>query len=131
MKQESEEPVEKKNKIDETVKMIESYQSNIKGDYVFCITTNANSKNENEIDCKIGGIVVTATIDSGSKYNVIDVKDWEFLKSKSVSVLTQRKETNRTFTAYGGHPLTIVGIFTATIETTYKQCVAEFHVVKD
>lgn len=131
VKQETDEPLEKKNNTDETVKMIESYQSNIKGDYVFCINTNTDSKTENEIDCKIGGIDVRATIDSGSKYNVIDVKDWEFLKSKLVNVLSQRKETDRTFTAYGGHPLTIVGIFTATIETAHKQCVAEFHVVKD
>lgn len=131
VKQETDEPPSKKSSNDETVKMIESYQSNIKGDYVFCINTNADSKTENEIDCKIGGIDVRATIDSGSKYNIIDVNDWEFLKSKRINVIDQRKETDRSFTAYGGHPLTVVGIFTATIETAYKRCTAEFHVMKD
>lgn len=131
MKQESDEPASEKIHTDETVKMIESYQSNIKEDYIFCINTNSDSKNENEIVCKIGGIAVKATIDSGTKYNVIDVNDWEFLKSKLVNVMEQRTETDRTFTAYGGHPLTNVGNFTATIETTYKQCIAEFYVVKD
>lgn len=131
VKQESDEPTEKKSKPDDTVKMIESYQSNIKGDYIFCIDTNTALKSENEIDCKIGGVAVTATIDSGSKYNVIDVSDWEFLKSKLVNVSNQRTETDRTFTAYGGHTLTTVGIFSAVIETAHKQCVAEFYVVKD
>lgn len=131
VKQESDEPIVKKSITDETVKSIESYQSNIKGEYIFCINTISESKSKNEIECKIGGVTVTVTIDSGSKYNVIDANDWEFLKSNLVNVTNQRKEADQSFCAYGGHPLTTVGVFTATIETAYRHRTADFYVVKD
>lgn len=131
VKQETDEPTIKKanNDSDETVKAIEMYQSNIKDDYIFNINTESTA--ENEIKCKIGGIEVTATIDSGSKYNVMDVEAWEYLKKMSVQVLDQHKAANRTFTAYGGHLLTVIGIFEAFIETPHNKRLANFHVVKD
>lgn len=63
--------------------------------------------------------------------NTNDEHAWEFLKTKRIIVSNQRKATNQSFTAYGGHPLSIVGIFEAKIETTYKQHVADFYVLKD
>lgn len=129
VKQESHEPPEKKANTNDTIKMIEGYQSNVKDDYIFCITTGSDSMNE--ITCKIGGVEVKAVIDSGSKYNIVDANAWEFLKSKQVIVANQRKSTNQSFSAYGGHPLSIVGIFEAKIETPYKQHVADFYVLKD
>lgn len=131
IKQESDEPNAKKTNADtdETVKMIEHYQSNIKDDYVFCINTDAVV--ENEIKCKIGGVEVTATIDSGTKYNVMDVEAWEYLKANHIQVLDQQKAVERTFTAYGGHSLTVVGIFEASIETAHQKRLADFYVVKD
>lgn len=131
VKQESDEPPAKKTNADsdETVKMIENYQSNMKDDYIFCI--NTDSVAENEIKCKIGGIDVAATIDSGTKYNVMDVEAWEYLKANNVDVLDQQNAASRTFTAYGGHKLTVVGIFEAFIETTHQKRLAVFYVVKD
>lgn len=131
VKQESHEPSAKNTSADteETVKMIENYQSNMKDDYIFCINTDTVA--ENEIKCTIGGINVTATIDSGTKYNVMDVEAWEFLKAHQVQVLDQQKTVDRKFTAYGGHSLTVVGIFEAFIETTHKKRLADFYVVKD
>lgn len=131
VKQESDQPFAKKANTDndETVNMIEKYQSNVKGDYIFCINTDSIA--ENEIKCKIGGIEVTATIDSGSKYNVVDVEAWQYLKAKCVQVLDQQKSVERSFTAYGGHPLTTVGMFEALIETAHAKRLAGFYVVKD
>lgn len=129
-REESNEPAKKTNAdTEETVKMIENYQSNVKDDYIFCINTDTVA--ENEIKCKIGGTDVTATIDSGTKYNVMDVEAWEFLKANHVQVLDQKKADDRKFTAYGGHSLTVVGIFEAFIETAHKKRLADFYVVKD
>lgn len=131
VKQESDEPTAKKSNADtdETIKSIENYQSNMKDDYIFCI--NTDSVAENEIKCKIGGITVTATIDSGTKYNVMDVEAWEYPKANHVQVSEQEKTTDRKFTAYGGHSLTVVGVFEAFVETTHQKRLADFYVVKD
>lgn len=66
VKQKSDEPAAKKADTNETVKLIEGYQSNVKENYIFCITAGSDTKNE--IKCKIGGVEVKAVIDSGSKY---------------------------------------------------------------
>lgn len=99
-KQEIEEPPSKKLTSDETVKMVDSYVSNVKDEYIFCITNTTN--NGNEIKSKIGGVEITVVIDSGSKYNIIDVNAWQFLKSNNVIAVNQRKEASQSFKSYGG-----------------------------
>lgn len=132
VKQENDEPLQKKNKTDEneTVKLVETYKSNIKDDYVFCITDSDLAK-RNEITCKIGGITTSVVLDSGSRYNIIDSKDWEILKMHKIAVISQCKEVDQGFKAYGGYPLTVIGTFKAKIETAYNSCVADFYVLKD
>lgn len=128
--EESVEPPQKKPATnDDTIKLVENYKSNVKDEYIFCIVNT--SINTNEIKCKIGGVVITVVIDSGSKYNIVDVNAWEFLKANNVIVGNQRKEASQSFKAYGGHPLSIVGVFEATIETEFKRCIADFYVLKD
>lgn len=132
VKPESDEPSAKKDKTDEneTVKLVETYKSNLKDEYLFCITDNKLAK-QNEITCKIGNVTTTVVLDSGSRYNIVDSKDWEFLKMHKIDVISQCKDADQGFKAYGGYPLTVVGTFKAKIETTYNSCVADFYVLKD
>lgn len=44
-----------------------------KDHYVFCVT---GSQGNEEIECKIGGIVVNGVVDSGSRYNLMDMNTW-------------------------------------------------------
>lgn len=126
---EPQEPPQKKPTTNETIKLLEAYKSNIKDEYIFCIADA--SINTNEIECKIGGIPIAVVIDSGSKYNIIDVNAWEYLKANNVIVTNQRTDASHSFKAYGGHPLSIVGVFEANIQTAYKSCTADFYVLKD
>lgn len=120
----------KKTKSDEneTVKLVNAYDSNVKDEYIFCITSG---KSDNEIGCKVGGVPINVVIDSGSKYNIMGHKTWEYLKEKKIVVSKQRKDADHEFKAYGGHPLTVVGVFETKIETAYKNCVADFYVLQD
>lgn len=83
------------------------------------------------MECTIGGVKMTVVIDSGTKRNVIDVSAWEYLKANKVVVLRQSTSANVQFSAYGDHPLTLVGVFVAEIRTSKHHLHAEFYVVKD
>lgn len=156
VKREESEQSHKKIKSEEssTVKLVDTCDSNIKDEYIFSIDdeqcdgsgmTKVNHASDNltktcdamevlgiavkitnEICLKIGGVTVQVVLDSGSKYNIVDSKTWEMLKANKVIVSNQRKESVHTFKSYGGHPLTTIGIFEATIETKFKSCVADF-----
>lgn len=67
------------NKNSNSVKQISSEDS----EYVFNVTTNDS---DGEMPCKIGGVVVSAVIDSGSKYNLLSQSVWEQMKSSKVTV---------------------------------------------
>lgn len=111
------------NKTENTVKHITAEQ----GEYVFNVTTGDDGS---EWQCAIGGIRVTVIIDSGSKYNLLSQTAWEYLKSKSVVVSNQRKETGKVFKAYGGHELPLLGAFTAEIELDGRHNTVDFYVIK-
>ncbi|XP_055858008.1 uncharacterized protein K02A2.6-like [Episyrphus balteatus] len=111
----------------ETIKLLDASDANKKVEYIFCIGDTAG----NEIRCKIGGVAVKVVVDSGSKFNIIDSKTWEFLKTNGIKVSKQRQQANHEFKAYGGHPLTVMGVFESSIETKHKCCLADFYVVKD
>lgn len=98
-------------------------------EYIFHIKTPG--RNANEIECQIGGVSITAVIDSGSKYNIIDGSAWEYLKASGIQTRNQRKTTSINFSAYGNHMLTFVGVFEATIETSKAELNADFYVFKD
>lgn len=83
------------------------------------------------MECTIGGVKMTVVIDSGTKRNIIDLGAWEYLKAHNVTVMQQSTSTNVHFSAYGDHPLTLVGVFVAEIRTTKHYMNAEFFVVKD
>lgn len=76
-------------------------------------------------------VALTVVVDSGSRFNIVDSKTWEYLKANGVKVFNQNKEADQSFKSYGEHPLTTLGIFEAVIETTYKSISAKFCVVKD
>lgn len=128
-KDDTDESATKKNKSEETVKLVESYQPNLKNEYIFCVENS--TKNDNEIGCKIGGVEMTVVIDSGSKFNIVGSDSWEFLKEKKVVVTQQQKEVDQVFKAYGGHNLTTIGCFEAKIDTDHKSCYAKFYVLQN
>ncbi|KAJ6648539.1 Retrovirus-related Pol polyprotein [Pseudolycoriella hygida] len=127
-KQDRDEPATKKTATDETVKQIENYRSDM-NKWVFCITSA--SLNDNEIKCKIGGVELVVVIDSGSKFNIVDMNAWKMLKSKNVLAINQRKEAGHSFKSYTGHDMALVGIFEATIERASNSCNADFYVFRD
>ncbi|XP_062710656.1 uncharacterized protein K02A2.6-like [Aedes albopictus] len=96
-------------------------------EYVFNVTT---SDSDGEIPCEIGGVVMSAVIDSGSKHNLLCQDDWEKLKTNKVVVSNQRRESTKVFKAYGGQPLPLVGVFTAMVKMGNKSDLAEFYVIK-
>ncbi|XP_073814237.1 uncharacterized protein [Musca autumnalis] len=109
------------------VSSMEEYDDNA-DDNVFCISTSDSS---NEIRCQIGGVETTAIIDSGSKYNVVDRENWMDLKSKNVNVIGRQKQTDKTFTAYGGKPLKLMGLFKAMVQIDGRSTIADFYVVDE
>lgn len=130
MKFESDEPPIKKMKSEdkETVKFVGPVRGTDR-EYIFHITSPGH--NANEIKVRIGSVTVTVVIDSGSKYNIVDARAWEFLKSNGIIVRNQRTTTDINFSAYGNHSLTFVGVFEARIETSKAKNDADFYVFKD
>lgn len=116
-----------KRKVDDTVKFIAAETEN---EYIFHIEQSGD-RAKNEMECTIGGVKMTVVIDSGTKRNIIDVQAWEYLKANKVVVVRQGTSSNVHFSAYGDHPLTLVGVFEAEIRTTKHRMNAEFYVVKD
>lgn len=114
-------PDNKRAKNDESVKYVTHND-----EYVFCM-----GDLHNEINCTIGGIEAKAVIDSGSRYNIMDVQSWDRLKQQRVAVTKQRQETDKSFKSYGNHPLTVIGVFEAIINIADKSAKADFYVVKD
>lgn len=98
-------------------------------DYVFCISTI--NEVDSTVKCTIGQVEATAVIDSGSKYNLLDYQTWTRLKSKNVVVSNQQKGSSKSFKSYGGHALTVIGVFTAHIKAGSNETTAEFYVMKD
>lgn len=96
-------------------------------EYVFNVTS---SNDDGEMQCEVGGVGMCAVIDSGSKYNLLSQGDWEKLKAKKVVVSNQRKETSKSFKAYGGQPLPLLGVFTASLKIGSVTEPAEFYVVE-
>lgn len=96
-------------------------------EYVFNVTT---CDSDGEVQCEIGGVVTSAVIDSGSKYNLLSKQDWEKLKSNKVIVSNQRRESTKTFQAYGGQPLPLLGVFTALVKLGNACQLAEFFVIQ-
>lgn len=96
-------------------------------EYIFNVTT---SDANGEMLCEIGGVTVSAVIDSGSKYNLLSQSNWEQLKLKKVVVSNQRREAPMLFKAYGGQSLQLIGVFTATVKLGNSSESAEFYVVK-
>ncbi|XP_062533293.1 uncharacterized protein K02A2.6-like isoform X1 [Armigeres subalbatus] len=95
-------------------------------EYIFNVTTPDSN---GEMQCVIGGVIVSAVVDSGSKYNLLSQSHWNELKEKKVIVSNQRREAPITFKAYGGQALPLIGVFTATIKMGDAAESAEFYVV--
>ncbi|XP_061499294.1 uncharacterized protein LOC133391233 isoform X1 [Anopheles gambiae] len=106
---------------------IVNHIANENTEYVFHLT---NSGKNSEVKCNVGGVPLTAVIDSGCKYNLISKVTWEEMKSQHVHVTNQRRETALDLKAYGGQSLSLIGMFTATISLGMAKTVADFYVVE-
>lgn len=96
-------------------------------EYIFnVISCDSNG----EMRCEIGGVSVSAVIDSGSKYNLLSQSNWEQLKSDKVIVSNQRREAPMEFKAYGGQSLPLIGAFNAMLKVGTVSTMVEFYVVK-
>lgn len=98
VKKEDEQPTKKKV---EEVKFVDTIPDK---EYIFCID-HKGERAKNELEIVVGGVKVTAVIDSASKYNIIDGRAWEHLKLNNVQVLNQRKTTDINFSSWGENPL--------------------------
>ncbi|XP_055590160.1 uncharacterized protein K02A2.6-like [Uranotaenia lowii] len=97
-----------------------------KTEYIFNVTSGDN---DGEMQCEIGGVTVSAVIDSGSKYNLLSQTNWDQLKSKNVKVSNQRRDDPTVFKAYGGQSLQLIGVFTAVLKIGTATELADFYVV--
>lgn len=124
------EPPEKRSK-DEHVQSVKSVLGEKeKIDYMFCMEADAEC-NDNEIWAIIGGIRVKAMIDSGSKFNLIDIDSWQLLKQKEIQVKNMRRGSDRIFKAYGGHKLDILGTFEAMVMIGLESSCELFYVMNE
>lgn len=75
----------------EQVQSVEStYSKNVEDDYedVFCIDSNGKG---NQIWCIIGRLDTEVTVDSGSRYNIVDKDSWIEMKQKGI--ITTHRQT--------------------------------------
>ncbi|XP_055525274.1 uncharacterized protein K02A2.6-like isoform X2 [Wyeomyia smithii] len=115
------------NENSHTVKHIADDSVNDYAEYIFNVTSCDSNA---EMQCEIGGVSVSAVIDSGSKYNLLSQSNWEQLKGNKVVVLNQRREAPMEFKAYGGQSLPLIGAFNAILKVGTANTVAENYVVE-
>lgn len=130
MKTDDEQPAFKKQKPNEEIVQLvheNPFDNDDDLNGVYCITTSGS---DNEICCQIGGVQVKAIIDSGSKCNLIDEHTWQNMKKSNVKVTNKKRKSDRSFKAYGGHALTVLGTFDAALQIKNKQVTARFYIIK-
>lgn len=98
-------------------------------DEEFVLMINGNGDNNDTIECIIGTVPLKGTIDSGCKCNLISEKTWSLLKLKNVRVRNQRRESDKSFKAYGGFLLDVIGMFEATISVGNIGTMATFYII--
>lgn len=95
--------------------------------YVFAMSSDSSHL----ATCKVGGVQLDWTIDSGAGANVISVDVWEFLKSRKVEVEFQTNKVAKKLFTYGGHKLSIKGMFIAEISTKKSSISDKVYVVEE
>ncbi|XP_062709152.1 uncharacterized protein K02A2.6-like [Aedes albopictus] len=95
--------------------------------YVFAM----NSDGSNSASCKVGGVQIDWMIDSGAGANVISADAWEYLKSRKVKVEFQTGTVAKKLFTYGGHKLSIKGMFIAEISTKESSISDKIYVVEE
>lgn len=100
----------------EKIRAVESDVSDDDGretDYVFKLGENS----ADQIECKVGGVLVSMIIDSGTKRNLIPLKVWLEMKESKVKVLEQIKGSDVKLKAYGEQKeIPVKGRFKADLE---------------
>lgn len=85
---------------------------------------------EELIKCRVGGVEITMLIDSGSKVNVLNGKDWETLTKKQAAVWNLNLNTGNTLKPYASGTLQVNSKFQSTISIKGKQeIIATFFVI--
>lgn len=122
----------KQYKVDESVKFVANTGNDDEDDDCFCIADDCCCIDSDEVvQCKIGNVSATATIDSGSRCNLMDKTDWQKLKTNGIVVFNKKKDCNKQFNAYGGNKLNVLGTFEADLVIATKSIRALFYVVKE
>lgn len=111
------------NSIEDAEQVTVAVDSPEKPKYVFYLDGT------NRITCLIGSVSVSMVIDSGSRYNIVDKDTWESLKAKNIEVEDMIRTTEKSFKAYGGASLTVIGTFKSWLEIAGKRHMTLFYVV--
>lgn len=90
---------------------------------------------EEDIFCLVGGVIIEMMVDSGSRYNLMGDRSWEYLKRNGVEVI-EEGQSNKDFFPYGsGSALKVVCKFKATLNIVgcpeSKQSEEEFFVIEE
>lgn len=114
----------KQEKEKENVQFVRREQDSDEDEDVFCVTAEEDNV---KINCKIGGVRISATIDSGCKSNLINEETWKYLKSHLILVTDKQKCSDKGFKSYSGHQLICMGMFTVQLD---KYTSARFYVME-
>lgn len=88
--------------------------------------------NGNKIECLVGGVKLELIVDSGSKHNILTLKDWEYLKQKGGLVKNSKRGSSKVFRGYGEeNQLTVIGSFEANIQAGMNSALDTFYVIKE
>lgn len=98
-------------------------------DDIFC-DMNGDAK-EIKLWGTFGGVDKEMTIDSGSRYNIVDRETWQELKASDIKTIVRKKEVYIGFRSFGGHRLNFVGKFRARLQIGKKQIDANFYVADE
>lgn len=123
---------EKQQKTTEEVQWIENIVPTEDQDFtdeedVYAISTGEDKGNS--VNCTVGDVMVKAIIDSGCRCNLVDEKTWTMLKTHNAIMYNERNGSDKTFKAYGGHELTVIGMFEAYISAAGTGTNATFYVI--
>ena len=102
--------------------------------YAFTIHTAPKVDNLERVQVMVGGVNVTAIVDTGADCNVISRVEWERLKQSCVSVVKSEKCDTMVYSYASKTPLRVIGRFWAAISVASSSGVeylAKFNVIQE
>lgn len=107
----------------------EDTESEPETEYIFHLGDGADSSTKTKMNVSIGGVEVEATIDSGTRKNIVCQRTWDQLKRNKAKVLQQSQKSDTRFKSFAADDdLVMLGMFKSELDVNGIKSTPWFYV---